>query len=63
MWSKLDYIHLNPTRAGIVEKASHYKYSSASNYVNNKGLAAIKIVDNPVIDVLKKASITKYNQY
>lgn len=24
MWSKLDYIHLNPVRAGIVEKASHY---------------------------------------
>ena len=63
MWSKLDYIHLNPVRAGIVEKASHYKYSSASNYVNNVGLVAIEIVDNPVVDVLKKASITKYNQY
>lgn len=23
MWSKLDYIHLNPVRAGLVEKASH----------------------------------------
>lgn len=30
LWSKLDYIHLNPVRAGLVEKASHYKYSSAS---------------------------------
>jgi len=27
------------------------------------GLVAIEIVDNPVVDVLKKASITKYNQY
>ena len=63
MWSKLDYIHLNPVRAGIVEKASHYRYSSASNYVNNEGLVTIEIVDHPVIDVLKKASITKYNQY
>jgi len=63
MWSKLDYIHLNPVRAGIVEKASHYRYSSANNYVNNEGLVAIEIVDNPVIDVLKMASITKYNQY
>ena len=63
MWSKLDYIHLNPVRAGIVEKASHYRYSSASNYVNNQGLVTIEIVDHPVIDVLKKASITKYNQY
>jgi len=63
MWSKLDYIHLNPVRAGIVEKASCYKYSSASNYVNNEGLVHIKIVDNPFIDVLKKSSITKYKQY
>lgn len=63
MWSKLDYIHLNPVRAGIVEKASHYRYSSASNYVNNEGLLNVEIVDNPVIDVLKKGSITKYNQY
>ena len=63
MWSKLDYIHLNPVRAGIVEKASHYRYSSASNYVNNEGLVTIEIVDHPVIDVLKKASITKYNHY
>ena len=63
MWSKLDYIHLNPVRAGIVEKASHYRYSSASNYVNNEGLIDVEIVDNLVVDVLKRASITKYNQY
>ena len=63
MWSKLDYIHLNPVRAGIVEKASHYKYSSASNYVSNEGVLEIELVDNPVIDVLKHSSITKYNQY
>jgi len=63
MWSKLDYIHLNPVRAGIVEKASHYRYSSARNYVDETGLLDIKIVDNPVVDVLKKSSLTKYNQY
>ncbi len=63
MWSKLNYIHLNPVRAGIVKKASHYLYSSASNYVENKGLIEVELVDNLVIDVLKKSSITKYNQY
>jgi hypothetical protein len=63
MWSKLYYIHLNPVRAGIVEKASHYRYSSGSNYVNNVGLVAIEIVEDTVVDVSKKASITKYNQY
>ena len=57
-WSKLDYIHLNPVRAGIVVKASHYVYSSASNYVEDSGVIAITKVDNPVIDVLKPQSIS-----
>ena len=62
MWTKLDYIHLNPVRAGIVEKASHYVYSSASNYVEDSGIIAVTKVDNPVIDVLKPQSIsTIYN--
>jgi REP element-mobilizing transposase RayT len=52
LWQKLDYIHLNPVRAGIVEKASYYLYSSASNYVNDKGILNIQKADNPVIDVL-----------
>ena len=52
LWQKLDYIHLNPVRAGIVEKASNYLYSSASNYVNGKGLLEIQKADNPIIDVL-----------
>lgn len=61
-WSKLDYIHLNPVRAGIVVKASHYLYSSASNYVNDYGIITITKVDNPVIDVLKPQSISNiYN--
>jgi len=30
--AKLDYIHHNPVKAGLVEKAEDYKYSSASNY-------------------------------
>jgi REP element-mobilizing transposase RayT len=42
LWQKLDYIHLNPVRAGIVAKASDYLYSSASNYVNDTGLLEIQ---------------------
>ncbi|TCN59940.1 transposase [Flavobacterium circumlabens] len=61
MWSKLDYIHLNPVRAGLVTKASDYIYSSASNYVNDRGLLAIEKADNPVVDVLDSKSFTKYN--
>ena len=48
MWSKLDYIHLNTVRAGLVYKASHYIYSSASNYVNNTGIINITKVDIPL---------------
>jgi REP element-mobilizing transposase RayT len=63
MWSKLDYIHLNPVRAGIVEKASEYIYSSASNYVFDRGLLKIEKADNPIVDVLNPNSFTKYNNY
>jgi hypothetical protein len=63
MWSKLDYIHLNPVRAAIVEKAEDYVYSSASNYINNTGLIEITKADNPVIDVLKATSFEKYIKY
>ncbi|KIO51545.1 REP-associated tyrosine transposase [Flavobacterium hibernum] len=63
MWSKLDYIHLNPVRAGIVEKASHYIYSSASNYVYDKGILEIEKADIPIVDVLNLNNFTKYNEY
>ena len=63
MWSKLDYIHLNPVRAGIVEKASHYIYSSASNYVSDNGLLKIEKADTPIVDVLNLNNFTRYNEY
>ena len=59
MWSKLDYIHLNPVKSGIVSKAQEYIYSSANNYINNKGLLKITLADNPVIDVLNLSNIQK----
>jgi hypothetical protein len=63
MWSKLDYIHLNPVTSGLVSKASDYIYSSAGNYVNDSGLIIIEKADNPVVDVLNSKSFTKYNLY
>ena len=33
---KLNYIHQNPVRAGLVEKAEYYLYSSASDYTTGK---------------------------
>ena len=58
MWSKLDYIHLNPVRSHIVSKASDYVYSSASNYVNNEGIVKVTLVSNAIVDVLKPISLT-----
>ncbi|MDX1936056.1 MAG: transposase, partial [Flavihumibacter sp.] len=36
--SKLNYIHQNPVREGIVEKGEDYLYSSACDYAGKKGL-------------------------
>jgi REP element-mobilizing transposase RayT len=48
LWSKLDYIHFNPVKAGIVYKVQDYVYSSASNYILNKGLLDVTLVDVPL---------------
>lgn len=54
MWSKLDYIHLNPVRAGIVDKASEYLYSSARNYVGQKGLIEVDLLESKFFDAQKE---------
>lgn len=38
---KMNYIHQNPVRAGIVDSAEHYLYSSAGDYAGMKGLLHI----------------------
>ncbi|MCX2680549.1 transposase [Galbibacter sp. EGI 63066] len=63
MWSKLDYIHFNPVQAGIVEKASHYLYSSARDYVGNEGMVDIELMDSKVVNVLKPSSMNNYDKY
>lgn len=42
---KLDYIHQNPVRAGIVSVAEHYLYSSTSNYCSLGGLIDVVLLD------------------
>ncbi|GAB2800892.1 transposase [Rhabdobacter roseus] len=41
---KLNYIHENPVRAGWVENAWEYLYSSARDYADQKGLLAIELI-------------------
>ena len=38
---KINYVHQNPVRAGIVDIAEHYLYSSARDYAGIKGLLHI----------------------
>ena len=39
---KLEYIHMNPVKAGFVRKAEDYLYSSAVDYEGGKGLVEIQ---------------------
>ena len=46
MDQKLDYIHENPVKAGLVELAEDYKYSSAKDYhTSEKGLVEIEFIE------------------
>ncbi len=38
---KTEYIHSNPVRAGLIEQAEDWKYSSLSNYIDDSGLLPI----------------------
>jgi len=38
---KLDHIHENPVKAGLVAEAQHYVYSSAADYAGQTGLIRI----------------------
>ena len=63
MWSKIDYIHFNSVRAGLVSNPQDYLYSSASNYVEGKGIIDVEIVHNTVVNVLNPSAFLKYTSY
>jgi REP element-mobilizing transposase RayT len=41
---KVDYIHMNPVRAGIVKEPEDYVYSSASNYASMDSILEVEIL-------------------
>lgn len=43
--TKLEYIHQNPVRAGIVFRAEDYMYSSAINYAVGKGVLDVEVLE------------------
>jgi REP element-mobilizing transposase RayT len=63
LWSKLDYIHMNPVKSGIVNKPQDCIYSSASNYIHCTGIIDITLADNPVIDTQKVSNFKHFFRY
>ncbi len=43
--TRLDYLHQNPVKAGLVDKADNWVYSSATDYFGEKGLVKIMIIN------------------
>jgi REP element-mobilizing transposase RayT len=41
---RLNYIHQNPVRAGLVANADEYLYSSALNYTGKVGMIAVDVL-------------------
>jgi hypothetical protein len=42
---RLDYIHQNPVKAGFVNRAEDFVYSSAANYCREKGMFDFDLID------------------
>ncbi|MDR2692220.1 MAG: transposase [Dysgonamonadaceae bacterium] len=57
MDSKINYIHENPVRAGIVEKAEDYLYSSAGNYAGLDGVLEVTLISRSIERVKQMRSV------
>jgi putative transposase len=42
---KLDYIHYNPVRLGLVDRPEDWRYSSARNYLGQDGVLEIDLIE------------------
>ena len=42
---KINYIHFNPVRAGVVELPEDFIYSSARNYLGERGILEVEVID------------------
>jgi hypothetical protein len=49
---KLDYIHKNPVKAGLVDEPWEYRYTSARDYMNDqKGLLEVELICARIVGV------------
>jgi len=42
---KIEYIHYNPVKRGLVDQEDHWIYSSARNYIGDKGCIELDIIE------------------
>ena len=42
---KMDYLHANPVRRGYVEDPVHWRYSSCRNYLGEKGILDVEVIE------------------
>jgi REP element-mobilizing transposase RayT len=42
---KMDYLHANPVRRGYVEDPAHWRYSSYRNYLGEKGILEVELIE------------------
>lgn len=42
---KVDYIHHNPVRIGVVGRPEDWVFSSAGNYAGGKGIIELDVMD------------------
>ncbi len=49
VWDKINYIHENPVKEEFVAKPEDWKFSSASNYYNEKGILNEVICLTPIL--------------
>ncbi len=45
MDQRLDYIHENPVKEGLVWGSEHYPFSSAINYMGRNGLLEVELIN------------------
>ncbi len=48
LWDKINYIHKNPVRSGLVNESQHWIYSSASNYYGTESILEIECLSQPL---------------
>ena len=42
---KLDYVHQNPVKAGLVDEPLMWRYSSAANYAGLPGITEVELLE------------------